>query len=452
MPNTPSLTLNGQQANIFAQITETITNPDSNVNLHILKGSAGTGKTFLTQQFVKFLREQSVNVVQIAPTGKAAKNMALGSMLPAKTIHSAIYKLEQLKHGLGLKFLPKPNQQSAFTVYLIDESSMISDKVATSERFQQSGPLLSDTVDFVKRGNPKNKFLFVGDYCQLPPVDGSTADAFSPALAFDYMTEKFGLVGQEYFLSEPMRAKGDSYIMDNATYMRDCILSKNRPDSRKLKINSTGKSWQTPRFFERLYDPQNAEKVILIANSNDDVNHWNRAIRKQFGYEQDRLQVGDQVIVNATWQDNGRAIYNGETGYVRAIGKTEKYAELLFADVQLEFQGADGKPFIVETKALLSTLSTERGFRGLVSSQEATHFHSEMHRHTHGRIGDSVFYNPIQLRFGYALTCHKAQGSEWDNVIIHRAPLFGEYQVTDLRWRYTALTRARHELYTWEAA
>ncbi|WP_028664213.1 ATP-dependent DNA helicase [Runella zeae] len=451
MLNTPSLSLNDQQANIFARITETITNHNSNVNLHILKGSAGTGKTFLTRQFMKFIREQGVNIVQIAPTGKAAKNLALGSMLPAKTIHSAIYKLEQLKNGLGVKFLPKLNQESAFTVYLIDESSMISDKVTASERFQQSGALLCDLVDFVKRGNPKNKFLFVGDPCQLPPVNGNKSESFSPALTLDYMVEKFSFTGNEYFLSEPMRAKGDSYIMDNATYMRDCILSKNQPDNRKLKVNFTGKAWDTACFFERLYDPQNAEKVILIANSNDDVNYWNRAIRKQFGYEQDRLQVGDQVIVNVTWQGNGRTIYNGEMGYVRAIGKTEKYADLHFADVQLEFQGADNKPFVIETKTLLSTLNTERGFKGFLENEAVTHFHAEMHKHTYGKIESSAYYNSIQLRFGYALTCHKAQGSEWDNVIIHRAPLFGEYQVTDLRWRYTALTRARQELYTWAA-
>lgn len=451
MLNTPSLSLNSQQANIFARITETITNPDSNVNLHILKGSAGTGKTFLTRQFVKYIREQGVNVVQIAPTGKAAKNMALGSMLPTKTIHSAIYKLEQLKNGLGVKFLPKPNQESGFTVYLIDESSMISDKVTPSERFQQSGALLSDLVDFVKRGNPKNKFLFVGDPCQLPPVDGNKSESFSPALTLNYMAKKFSLIGSEYFLSEPMRAKGDSYIMDNATYMRDCILTGNEPNNQKLKINFTGKSWNTARFFEHLYDPKNTGKVILIASSNDDVNYWNRTIRKQFGYEQDCLQVGDQVIVNVTWQGNGQTIYNGETGYVKAIGKTEKYADLLFADVQLEFQGIDNDSFVVETKALLSTLNTERGFKGFLENEAVTHFHAEMHKHTHGKIESSAYYNSIQLRFGYAITCHKAQGSEWDNVIIHRAPLFGEYQVTDLRWRYTALTRAKQEIYTWAA-
>ncbi|GAB2577375.1 ATP-binding domain-containing protein [Spirosoma areae] len=419
--------------------------------MHILKGSAGTGKTFLTRRIVSFLLENGVNVVQVAPTGKAAKNMALGGELNARTIHSTIYKLEQLPQGLGVRFLPKPNDNRQFTIYLVDESSMISDKVSRSERFQQSGALLSDLVDFAKRGNDRNKFLFVGDPCQLPPVEVGEPEGESPALTLDYLSRKFSLVGQECFLSEPMRAKEGSYILDNATYMRDCILQSKTPDSQKLKVNSTGSSWETARYFEQLYDPGNSEKAILIANSNKDVNYWNRNIRKQFGYEQDRLHIGDQVVVNQTWQSNGQTIYNSETGYVRAVGKTEQYASLMFADVQVEFQGIDGKPLIVETKTLLNTLSTELYFRGMLDEDAAKNYHAEMHKHTHGKMETSPFYNPIQFRFGYALTCHKAQGSEWDNVIIHRNAFYGDRQNTSLRWRYTAMTRARHELYTWAA-
>jgi ATP-dependent exoDNAse (exonuclease V) alpha subunit len=136
--------LNDQQADCFVRITESIVDPQLPSNVQVLKGSAGTGKTFLTRQIVKCLIEKEVNVVQVAPTGKAAKNMATGSSLIARTIHSAIYKLEQLPQGLGVKFLHKPNSDSRYTVYVVDESSMINDKATLNERFQQAGGLLSD--------------------------------------------------------------------------------------------------------------------------------------------------------------------------------------------------------------------------------------------------------------------------------------------------------------------
>ena len=451
MMNNSSLVLNGQQTKSFDGITKSIADVNSENMSYVLKGSAGTGKTFLTRRIVSYLLANNIRVVQVAPTGKAAKNMALGGELGARTIHSAIYKLEQLQQGLGVKFLPKPNDDNRFTVYLVDESSMISDKVSRSERFQQSGALLSDLIGFAKRGNDRNKFLFIGDPCQLPPVEVGEPEGESPALMTDYLAKKFNLTSEEYFLSEPMRAKADSYILDNATYMRDCILQGEKPDNQRLKVNGTGKHWDTARYFQRLYDPENSGKAIIIVHSNKDVNHWNRAVRKQFGYQQDCLYIGDQVVVNQTWQSDGTAVYNGETGYIRSVGQTESYAGLSFADVQVEFLGIDGKPFVVETKTLLDTLSTEPLFKGVLDEDMAKNYHADMHKHTYGKMESSPFYNPIQLRFGYALTCHKAQGSEWDNVIIHRNALYGDYQNTSLRWRYTAMTRARQELYTWAA-
>ncbi|MGF7215076.1 ATP-dependent exoDNAse (exonuclease V) alpha subunit [Spirosoma lacussanchae] len=451
MTNNTSTSLNNQQAAYFSSITNSLMSPGFGSDAHILKGSAGTGKTFLTRHIVSHLLKQGIGVVQIAPTGKAAKNMASGSSLPARTIHSAIYKIEQLPNGLGVRFMSKPNDEEKYTVYVVDESSMISDTFSRSERFVQAGALLSDLIGYARRGNAQNKFLFIGDPCQLPPVQPGDSENYSPALQAEYLHHSFGLDTQDYFLSEVMRARAGSYIIDNATYIRDCIEQGLQPDNSRIQVRITGKSWQMAQHFERLYDPANTDKVILIANSNKDVNYWNRAVRKQFGYEQDQLHVDDQVVVHQTWQSNGQTVFNGETGYVRAIGKTEQYAGLTFADVELAFQNADGGPVIVTAKTLLDTLSTDPDSRGVLDEEMAKHFHAEMQKHTHGRIESSPFYNPIMLRFGYAMTCHKAQGSEWDNVIIHRNALYADYQKTSLRWRYTALTRARKELYTWAA-
>lgn len=446
-------TLNEQQATYFGQITDSLADSKSDINTHVLKGSAGTGKTFLTRKIVGFLLDKGTNVVQVAPTGRAAKNMASGSALQARTIQSAIYKTEQLPAGQGVRFLTKPNDTRQFTVFVVDESSMISDKVSHSEHFHQPGGLLSDLIDYAKRGNADNKFLFIGDPCQLPPVDpdASETEGESPALLTTYLTDKFGLHAQNYFLSVPMRAKSDSYIIENATYIRDCITQQKMPDNQRIKINSTGKSWDTAKLYGRLYDPKNTEKVILIASTNKDVNYWNRNIRKQFGHYQDTLHVGDQVVMNQTWHGEGQTVYNGETGYIRAVGKNEQYAGLTFADVQVEFQGNDGKPILLTAKTMLDTLSTEPEFRGVIDGDIAKNYYAEMHKHTHGHMESSPFYNPLQLRFGYALTCHKAQGSEWDHVIIHRNALYADRLKTSLRWRYTALTRARQDIYTWAA-
>ena len=446
-------TLNEQQAIYFSQITDSLTDSKSTIDAHILKGSAGTGKTFLTRQIVGFLSDKGINVVQVAPTGRAAKNMASGSVLPARTIQSAIYKTEQLPAGMGVKFLRKPIDNQRFTVFVIDESSMISDKISRSERFHQPGGLLFDLIDYARKGNANNKFLFIGDPCQLPPVDTDVPgmEGESPALSGTYLTDKFGLNVRDYFLNKPMRAKSDSYIIKNATYIRDCITEQKVLDNQRININFTGKSWETAKCYERLYDPKNTEKVILIASTNKDVNYWNRHIRKQFGYQQDTLRTGDQVVMNQTWHGEGQTVYNGETGYIRAIGKREQYAGLTFADVQVEFQSNDGKPVLLAVKTLLDTLSTEPDSRGLIDGDMAKQYHAEMHKQTHGRIETSPFFNPLQLRFGYALTCHKAQGSEWDHVIIHRNALYADRLKTSLRWRYTALTRARKEIYTWVA-
>lgn len=451
MTNNTSTSFNEKQAAFFKVITNSLANPGNEYNTHILRGSAGTGKTFLTRRIVSHLIEMGINVVQVAPTGKAAKNMAVGSIIPARTIHSAIYKIEQLPHGLGVRFMSKPNEDNKYTVYVVDESSMISDKLSRSERFVQAGALLSDLVDYGRRGNLENKFLFIGDPCQLPPVQSDEPEDGSPALQADHLQRTFGMNVQDYFLSEIMRAKAGSYIISNATYIRDCIEQKLQPDNSRIKVTTTGKSWQMAQHFERLYDPSNTDKVVLLAHSNKDVNYWNRNIRKQFGYGQDQLNADDQVVVYQTWHSQGVTLYNGETGYVRVIGKTEAYAGLSFADVELVFCGIDGKPFTVTTKALLDTLNTESDFRGILDEEVVKHYHAEMHKHTHGRLESSAFYNPIQLRFGYAMTCHKAQGSEWENVIIHRNALYADKQNTSLRWRYTALTRARKELYTWAA-
>lgn len=446
-----SISFNNQQAIYFSAITDSLVNSTDEIITHILKGSAGTGKTFLTRHIVSYLLEKGINVIQVAPTGKAAKNMSTGSSIAARTIHSAIYKIEQLPSGLGVRFTNKSNDDGKYTVYVVDESSMISDKVSRSERFVQAGALLTDLIGYAKRGNSQNKFLFIGDPCQLPPVQPGESENESPALQDNYLRQAFGMSVQGYFLNEIMRAKADSYIIDNATYIRDCIQQDFLPDNNRIRINTTGKHWHMARHYEQLYDPTNTDKVILIANSNKDVNYWNRNIRNQFGYIQDQLHVDDQVVVQQTWQSKGQTVYNGETGYIRTIGKAENYAGLTFADVEIAFRGIDNNPVVVTAKALLDTLNTDPGFNGVLDEEAAKHYHAEMHKHTHGRIESSAFYNPIQLRFGYALTCHKAQGSEWDNVIIHRNALYADRQNTSLRWRYTALSRARKELYTWAA-
>ena len=408
----------------------------------IIQGSAGTGKSTIVKAITDYLSDSNHSFALAAPTGKAAKVMQSKTGHSAKTIHSLIYNSEQLENGYGVKLSRKTNMSQAICVYIIDEASMISDKQSSSEKFVSGTPLLSDFIKYVKEGNKQNKIIFIGDIYQLPPV-GSLE---SPALSLDYLKGQKNLKGKMAVLTEVKRQGSDSYILKNATNLRKSIENGyffQGIESERINNRSTGALYK----FVELFEKENFGKVALIAWTNKDVNWFNNAIRTRLGFDNSKLCVGDQVSMHQNWIGNGHFILKGETGIIRQINTMEIYAGMNFATAEIEFTDHKGSPFQITSKVLIESLTSETGDIGF--ENENTLFAEAMKRNGAFRqsksIADDKYLSALRLRYAYATTCHKAQGSEWEHVILH------PYMNKDLRWQYTAITRASKELYTFAA-
>lgn len=409
----------------------------------IIRGSAGTGKSTLVKAITDYLISKEQKFVLAAPTGKAAKVIQKKTGFAARTVHSLIYTPEPLKHGCGIKMVRKPNQSKDRTIFIIDEASMISDVLASNENFVASKPLLSDLLDYIKQGNNENQVIFIGDIYQLPPVGSKE----SPALSPNYLISKKGLKGTMVELTEVKRQDKDSYILKNATILRQC-MEKGIPFS-GITCNMLAKSTTALYKYMELYEPELFNKVTVLAWTNRDVNWFNNAIRDRLGFNSESLASGDQILLHQNWMGNGRVIMKGETGIIRDIdSRVENYAGLQFVNADLEFLDGIGEKFRVTTKVLLDSLTSADGEIG--HEKESALF-AEVMRHNgvfrESRMpSDDKYIGSMHLRYGYATTCHKAQGGEWENVILHPFIPRNDYQ-----WQYTAITRASKELYSFAA-
>lgn len=409
----------------------------------IIRGSAGTGKSTLVKAITDYLTSKEQKFVLAAPTGKAAKVIQKKTGFAARTIHSLIYTPEPLKHGCGVKMVRKPNQSKDKTIFIVDEASMISDVLASNENFVASKPLLTDLLDFIKQGNNENQVIFIGDIYQLPPVGSKE----SPALSPNYLISKKGLKGTMVELTEVKRQDKDSYILKNATLLRQCMELGIPFNGITCKMLS--KSTSALYKYMELYEPELFNKVTVLAWTNRDVNWFNNAIRDRLGFNPKPLVSGDQIQLHQNWLGNGRMIMKGDTGIIRDIDdRVENYAGLRFANANLEFADGIGEKFNVVTKVLLDVVTSADGEIG---HEKENALFAEVMKHNatfrESRMpSDDKYIGAMRLRYGYATTCHKAQGGEWDNVILH--PYIPR---NDYRWQYTAITRAAKELYSFAA-
>lgn len=409
----------------------------------IIRGSAGTGKSTLIKAIADYLVSKEQKFVLAAPTGKAAKVIQKKTGFVSRTIHSLIYTPEPLKHGCGVKMVRKPNQSKDKTIFIIDEASMISDVLASNENFIASKPLLTDLLDFIKQGNKENQVFFIGDIYQLPPVGSKE----SPALSPNYLVSKKGLKGTLVELTEVKRQDKDSYILKNATILRQCIERGIAFTGITCKMLS--KSTTALYKYMELYEPEQFNKITVLAWTNRDVNWFNNAIRDRLGFNPKPLVSGDQIQLHQNWLGNGRMIMKGDTGIIRDIDdKVENYVGLSFTNANLEFADGVGEKFNVTTKILLDVVTSADGEIG---HEKENALFAEVMRHNatfrESRMpSDDKYIGAMRLRYGYATTCHKAQGGEWDNVILH--PYIPR---DDYRWQYTAITRAAKELFSFAA-
>lgn len=444
---------NGQQLELFNRLHEFLLSDDGD-ECFILRGYAGTGKTTVLGALVKALREYKYKAVLLAPTGRAAKVITNYSGRKAFTIHKRIYRKKAaltLDDGFAIA-----DNLASDTLFIVDEASMISDEPGGFNRTS----LLYDLIRYVY--NDKNcKLVLVGDTAQLPPVGSES----SPALDGGLMKDKFGLTVFGYELTDVLRQGKDSGILYNATRIRDITRAKEISTPKivtkgyKDVFRMTGE--RLPEGLEYAYRKYGYDRTLIICRSNKSANLYNGQIRNRILYREEELTGGDQIMVvknNYFWlqeQDESSTnfIANGDIARIRKVRRIEDMYGFRFADVQIEFIDYAEDP-VLDCKILLDTLYADSP---ALSPADQKRFYEEVmkdyehmvnKRAMHNELKQNPYYNALQIKFAYAITCHKAQGGQWDAVFVDQGYVTDEMINMDfLRWFYTAVTRATTELF-----
>lgn len=444
---------NAQQTELFGLLHKFLTADDGD-ECFILKGYAGTGKTTVLSALVKALRDYNYKSVLLAPTGRAAKVITNYSGRKAFTIHKRIYRKKSALN-VDESFSIADNMASN-TLFVVDEASMISDEISGNNR----ETLLHDLVNYVY--NTKNcKLMLVGDTAQLPPV----GSAESPALDVKLMKAQFGLTVFTYELTDVLRQQKDSGILYNVTNVRDMIRSENlqmpRIVTKGYKDVFRMGSDKLEEGLNYAYSKYGHESTLIICRSNKNANQFNREIRGRILWREEELTGGDQIMVvrnNYFWlqdQEEGSTgfIANGDIARIRKVRGFEDMYGFRFANVQLEFIDYAEDP-VLDCKVLLDTLyseapalpPTEQKRFYLEAMKDYEHLPNK--RAQHNELKLNPYYNALQIKFAYAVTCHKAQGGQWPAVFVDQGYLTEEMVNLDfLRWFYTACTRATNELF-----
>ncbi len=419
----------------------------------LVKGFAGTGKTTLISSLVNTLSETGINSVLLAPTGRAAKMISSYSGQKAYTIHKKIYRQKSSADAFG-KFALDRNLNS-HTFFIVDEASMIGNRSIDSDMFG-SGNLLDDLLKYVFN-NKKCKLVLVGDTAQLPPVGLN----ISPALDEKYL-EGSGYPVQTFFLSEVIRQAEDSGILFNATKIR-CLISSDFPVIPEINLNSYNdieriNGADLVELLSSAYYRDTPEETIVINRSNKMANKYNQGIRNQILEKESEIAPGDLMMAvknNYYWLEESETTSFIANGDIIEIMNIKKYSELYgfrFADATVRLIEHDNLE--TDVKLMLDTLHSETASLGNEKGKEL--FYSVMEdyadlpqkRRRYEKVRSDPFFNALQVKFAYAVTCHKAQGGQWKNVFIDQGFFREDMLGTEyLRWLYTAFTRATDKLY-----
>ncbi len=425
---------------------------NTNDKIYLLTGYAGTGKTSVISSLVKTLDQLRIKSVLLAPTGRAAKVLASYAGRPAFTVHKKIYRQKSSKDGMGSFSLDRNLSRNTF--FIIDEASMISNSTNETSLFG-SGRLLDDLIEYVYSGIDC-KLILVGDTAQLPPVGSAESPALDTGVLREY---GFGLESSE--LKQVVRQSESSGILMNATGVRlqiagndlahpslDCINFKDviRISGEEL-INEISEAYGTCGL----------EGAIIVVNSNKQANRYNQGIRNTIFFREEEISPGDMVMVvknNYSIAENEEGpgfIANGDIAEVRRIRRYEEIYGFRFAEMSLKFPDYDIE---LESKVLLDVLHldtpalpSERN-RELYQNVLADYLHLKSRRKQFEAVRSDPYFNALQIKFAYAVTCHKAQGGQWERVFIDQG-MFNRNEITIdyLRWFYTALTRATDRVY-----
>lgn len=419
----------------------------------LMKGYAGTGKTTMVRALLQVLPEIKQKAVLMAPTGRAAKVLSNYSLQSAYTIHKTIYRKTILADGTA-RFGLTPNK-SKNTLFIVDEASMISGRGALGSGGLINRNLLDDLMDFVFQ-QPTCRLLFIGDQAQLPPVGLE----HSPALDLGFLKSEYSLTIAEYTLTEVIRQEADSGILANATLVRNFVngakgdlkLSSNLPDFRTVDAQ------ELPEMMEWAYSNFGVEGTLVVTRSNWMANQYNQLIRTRIRWLDNELEASELMMIvknNYFWVKELPAaafIANGDIMEIqKVLHYTERY-DFRFADVEVKMADYDAPPF--EVKILLDTITEktpslpQERLKSLFYGVAEDYPDESSVRKRNQRIySEDPFYNALQVKFAYAVTCHKAQGGQWPAVFIDIGRMNEPPDQEFYRWLYTAITRASQQVF-----
>ena len=430
---------------------------DSTDEVLLLKGYAGTGKTTVISTVVNLLFKARKKASLVAPTGRAAKVLALYSNKKAFTMHRRIYKPKVSSGDIGVKFIRQKNTAKD-TIFFVDEASMISDTINDGKQFAGSS-LLDDFMDFVEEG-VNCKIVFIGDEAQLPPVHLD----ISPALDPNYLSFKYNKDVKVFTLTEVLRQNYNSGILFNATNVRS-LQNSSYIDGFKFDLSEQTEvvrlvdGYDIESAIADSYSNSGIEETSIIVRSNKRANLYNQQIRNRIRMLESEISAGDILMVvknNYFWLEPTSApgfIANGDTIEVLSIESIKELYGFRFATVEVQLVDYPNEKSF-ETVIILDTLTVEAPS---LPFEESNRLYQEVNKdyadvlskyQRYKKVKENPYFNALQVKFAYAITCHKSQGGQWDNIFIEQAWLpTGEVDKEYLRWLYTAITRAKKKLY-----
>ena len=442
-------------------------------SLMILRGSAGTGKTTLAAALVRALCSLQQKIVLLAPTGRAAKVYSLYAGHPAYTIHRRIYRQKSMEGAFNLNY-----NTAQDTLFIVDEASMVANATTVGDTPFANGQLLDDLIQFVYNGR-NCRMMLIGDTAQLPPV----GEEESPALQTDIM-RSYGLHVHQCDLNEVLRQSQESGILWNATMIRQLITHDGPMQMPVVRFEGFSDIRRMPgdELIESLassYSHVGTDETMVITRSNKRANIYNQGIRNMVLGREEELCTGDLLMIvknNYYWtslspklgDDRGLKepcsdpqppnlgglgyIANGDRAIVRRVRRVEQLYGFRFAEVTMTFPDYDD--YELTATVLLDTLTSEAP--ALTHQQQTQLYNQVMEDYADiplkpdrlKKLREDRHYNALQIKFGYAATCHKAQGGQWAHVYVDQGYMTDDMLSVDyIHWLYTAFTRATEQLY-----
>lgn len=438
-------------------------------SLMILRGSAGTGKTTLAAALVRALCSLQQKIVLLAPTGRAAKVFSLYAGHPAYTIHRRIYRQKSMEGAFNLNY-----NTAQDTLFIVDEASMVANATTVGDTPFANGQLLDDLIQFVFNGR-NCRMMLIGDTAQLPPV----GEEKSPALQTDIM-RSYGLHVHQCDLNEVLRQSQESGILWNATMIRQLITHDGPMQMPVVRFEGFSDIRRMPgdELIESLassYSHVGTDETMVITRSNKRANIYNQGIRNMVLGREEELCTGDLLMIvknNYYWTANDDSapkkphpdattanddsaptfLANGDRAIVRRVRRVEQLYGFRFAEVTMTFPDYDD--YQLTATVLLDTLTSEAP--ALTRQQQTQLYNQVMEDYADiplkpdrlKKLREDRHYNALQIKFGYAATCHKAQGGQWAHVYVDQGYMTDDMLNTDyLHWLYTAFTRATEQLY-----